>query len=270
MFEDMNNKEQKLQAFERILRIMDELREQCPWDKKQTMETLRPLTIEETYELSDAILKGEMKDIKEELGDLLLHFVFYARIGEEQGAFDVATVINGLCEKLIYRHPHIYGDVKVNNEEDVKKNWEQLKMREGKKSVLGGVPDSLPALIKAYRIQEKAAQVKFEWENIEDVWKKVEEETAELKSEIAARTSEEDAKANQKVEEEFGDLLFALVNYARFLKVDPETALERTNIKFMRRFKFIEERAAALQKQLKDMTLEEMDGIWNEAKASGL
>lgn len=270
MFEDMNNKEQKLQAFERILRIMDELREQCPWDKKQTMETLRPLTIEETYELSDAILKGEMKDIKEELGDLLLHFVFYARIGEEQGAFDVATVINGLCEKLIYRHPHIYGDVKVNNEEDVKKNWEQLKMREGKKSVLGGVPDSLPALIKAYRIQEKAAQVKFEWDNIEDVWKKVEEETAELKSEIAARTSDEDAKANQKVEEEFGDLLFALVNYARFLKVDPETALERTNIKFMRRFKFIEERAAVLQKQLKDMTLEEMDGIWNEAKASGL
>lgn len=270
MFEDMNNKEQKLQAFERILRIMDELREQCPWDKKQTMETLRPLTIEETYELSDAILKGDMKDIKEELGDLLLHFVFYARIGEEQGAFDVATVINGLCEKLIYRHPHIYGDVKVNNEEDVKKNWEQLKMREGKKSVLGGVPDSLPALIKAYRIQEKAAQVKFEWENIEDVWKKVEEETAELKSEIAARTSDEDAKANQKVEEEFGDLLFALVNYARFLKVDPETALERTNIKFMRRFKFIEERAAALQKQLKEMTLEEMDGIWNEAKASGL
>lgn len=270
MFEDMNNKEQKLQAFERILRIMDELREQCPWDKKQTMGTLRPLTIEETYELSDAILKGEMKDIKEELGDLLLHFVFYARIGEEQGAFDVATVINGLCEKLIYRHPHIYGDVKVNNEEDVKKNWEQLKMREGKKSVLGGVPDSLPALIKAYRIQEKAAQVKFEWENIEDVWKKVEEETAELKSEIAARTSDEDAKASQKVEEEFGDLLFALVNYARFLKVDPETALERTNIKFMRRFKFIEERAAALQKQLKDMTLEEMDGIWNEAKASGL
>lgn len=270
MFEGMNNKEQKLQAFERILRIMDELREQCPWDKKQTMETLRPLTIEETYELSDAILKGDMKDIKEELGDLLLHFVFYARIGEEQGAFDVATVINGLCEKLIYRHPHIYGDVKVNNEEDVKKNWEQLKMREGKKSVLGGVPDSLPALIKAYRIQEKAAQVKFEWENIEDVWKKVEEETAELKNEIAARTSDEDAKANQKVEEEFGDLLFALVNYARFLKVDPETALERTNIKFMRRFKFIEERAAALQKQLKDMTLEEMDGIWNEAKASGL
>lgn len=270
MFEFMNNKEQKLQAFERILKIMDELREQCPWDKKQTMETLRPLTIEETYELSDAILKGDMKDIKEELGDMLLHFVFYARIGEEKGAFDVATVINGLCEKLIYRHPHIYGDVKVNNEEDVKKNWEQLKMREGKKSVLGGVPDSLPALIKAYRIQEKAAQVKFEWENIEDVWKKVEEETAELKNEIAARTSDEDTATNQKVEEEFGDLLFALVNYARFLKVDPETALERTNIKFMRRFKFIEERAAALQKPLKDMTLGEMDGIWNEAKANGL
>lgn len=250
MFESMNNKEQKLAAFERILTIMDELREQCPWDKKQTMETLRPLTIEETYELGDAILKGDMKNVKEELGDLLLHIVFYARIGEEKGEFDIASLTDALCEKLIYRHPHIYSDTKVNNEDDVKKNWEQLKMREGKKSVLGGVPDSLPSLIKAYRIQDKAAQVKFEWENIEDVWKKVEEEITELKSEVAITKSD-----SVKVEEEFGDLLFALVNYARFLKVDPETALERTNIKFIRRFKYIEERAESLCKSLNDMTL---------------
>ncbi|MBP6730455.1 MAG: nucleoside triphosphate pyrophosphohydrolase [Chitinophagales bacterium] len=271
----MINKEQKLLAFERILKIMDELREQCPWDRKQTMETLRPLTIEETYELGDAILKGDMKNVKEELGDLLLHIVFYAKIGEEKEAFDITSVINDLCEKLIYRHPHIYGDVKVNNEDDVKKNWEQLKMREGKKSVLGGVPDSLPSLIKAYRIQDKAAQVKFEWEKIEDVWKKVEEEMQELRVEIDLRKQEEvvpDSRANvpDKVEEEFGDLLFALVNYARFLKVDPETALERTNIKFIRRFKFIEQRAEELGKTLNDMTLEEMDGIWNEAKTKGL
>ncbi len=275
MFGFMINKEQKLLAFERILKIMDELREQCPWDRKQTMETLRPLTIEETYELGDAILKGDMKNVKEELGDLLLHIVFYAKIGEEKEAFDITSVINDLCEKLIYRHPHIYGDVKVNNEDDVKKNWEQLKMREGKKSVLGGVPDSLPSLIKAYRIQDKAAQVKFEWEKIEDVWKKVEEEMQELRVEIDLRKQEEvvpDSRANvpDKVEEEFGDLLFALVNYARFLKVDPETALERTNIKFIRRFKFIEQRAEELGKTLNDMTLEEMDGIWNEAKTKGL
>ena len=256
----MNTMEQKLQAFERILKIMDELREQCPWDKKQTLETLRPLTIEETYELGDAILKGDMKGVKEELGDLLLHIVFYARIGEEKNAFDISTVINDLCEKLIYRHPHIYADVKVNNDEDVKKNWEQLKMREGKKSVLGGVPDSLPALIKAYRIQDKAAQVKFEWENTEDVLKKVEEERHELAEAINSGSA-------QKTEEEFGDLLFALVNYARFIKVDPETALERTNLKFIRRFKFIEARAEALGKTLTDMSLQEMDAIWNEAKA---
>ncbi len=243
---------------------MDELREQCPWDKKQTMETLRPLTIEETYELGDAILKDDMKNVKEELGDLLLHIVFYAKIGEEKGAFDMASLTNDLCEKLIYRHPHIYSDVKANNEEDVKKNWEQLKMREGKKSVLGGVPDSLPSLIKAYRIQDKAAQVKFEWDKIEDVWKKVEEEMGELKAEI------KNPKSDTAVEEEFGDLLFALVNYARFLKVDPETALERTNIKFIRRFKFIEEKAEKMNKSLNDMTLEEMDGIWNEAKLAGL
>ncbi len=256
--------QEKLDAFARILKIMDELREQCPWDRKQTLETLRPLTIEETYELSDAILKGDMKNLKEELGDLLLHLVFYAKIGEEKGEFDMAQVINDLCEKLIYRHPHIYADVKVNNEEDVKKNWEQLKMREGKKSVLSGVPNGLPSLIKAYRIQDKAAQVKFEWENIEDVWKKVEEEMEELQSEVGSPKSE------IAVEEEFGDLLFALVNYSRFLKIDAEAALERTNIKFIRRFKFIEEKAEAMNKTLNDMTLGEMDAIWNEAKTNGL
>jgi XTP/dITP diphosphohydrolase len=265
MFGSMNNQEKKLEAFARLLQIMDELREKCPWDRKQTFETLRPLTIEETYELGDAILKNDMKGIKEELGDLLLHMVFYAKIGEEQGAFDIASAMNDLCDKLIYRHPHIYSDTKVNDEEDVKKNWEQLKMREGKKSVLSGVPDSLPAIIKAYRIQDKAAQVKFEWDKIEDVWLKVEEEIAELKTEIDHPSSD-----IKKVEEEFGDLLFALVNYSRFLKVDPEAALERTNIKFIRRFKFIEERAAELKKSLKEMSLEEMDGIWNEAKAMGL
>lgn len=256
--------QKKLDAFARILKIMDELREQCPWDRKQTLETLRPLTIEETYELSDAILKGDMKNLKEELGDLLLHLVFYAKIGEEKGEFDMARVINDLCEKLIYRHPHIYSDVKVNNEEDVKKNWEQLKMREGKKSVLSGVPNGLPSLIKAYRIQDKAAQLKFEWENIEDVWKKVEEEMQELQFEVRSPKSE------IAVEEEFGDLLFALVNYSRFLKIDAEAALERTNIKFIRRFKFIEEKAEAMNKTLNDMTLREMDSIWNEAKTNGL
>lgn len=255
--------EEKLQAFARILKIMDELREQCPWDRKQTMETLRPLTIEETYELGDAILQADMKDIKEELGDLLLHIVFYAKIGEEKGDFDITGVINSLCEKLIHRHPHIYGDVKVNDEEDVKRNWEQLKLKEGKKSVLAGVPKSLPALIKAYRIQDKAAQVKFEWDNIADVWRKVEEETAELKEAVEAGDKE-------KKEEEFGDLLFAMVNYARFLEIDPETALERTNIKFIRRFKYIEEQAENKSKSLHDMTLGEMDAIWNEAKAKGL
>lgn len=258
--------QQKLEAFARILKIMDELREQCPWDRKQTMETLRPLTIEETYELGDAILQNDLKEVKEELGDLLLHIVFYAKIGEEKGAFDIGSVINGLCEKLIVRHPHIYGDVKVSNEEEVKQNWEKLKLnKEGKKSVLQGVPASLPALIKAYRIQDKAAQVKFEWENVADVWKKVEEEMQELNAEL----NTDDVNKN-KVEEEFGDLLFALVNYARFIKVDPEAALERTNLKFIRRFKFIEEKAAQMNRTLNDMTLTEMDNIWNEAKAAGL
>ncbi len=256
----MNN---KTLAFERILTIMKELREQCPWDRKQTMETLRSLTIEETYELSDVILRNDLKGIKEELGDILLHIVFYARIGEEQQAFDIADVINTLCDKLISRHPHIYGDVSVKDDEEVKKNWEMLKLKEGKRTVLGGVPSSLPALIKSYRIQDKAAQVKFEWENIEDVWRKVEEEQEELKEAVASGS-------HQKIEEEFGDLLFALVNYSRFLKVDAEAALERTNIKFMRRFNYIEERVSSDGKSLSNMSLDEMDALWNEAKRIGL
>ena len=254
--------DEKQKAFGRILTIMDELREKCPWDKKQTLESLRPLTIEETYELSDAIIKKDLVLLKEELGDILLHIVFYAKIGEEQGAFDIAQVINDLCEKLIRRHPHIYGDVKVDNEEQVKQNWEKLKMKEGRKSVMGGVPESLPALIKAWRIQDKAKQVGFEWDNIEDVWKKVEEELTEFK-EVA---KEADA---DKMEDEFGDLLFSLVNYSRFLNIDPETALERTNQKFLKRFRYIEEVATAQGKQLTDMTLGEMDAIWNEAKTQG-
>ena len=254
--------DEKQKAFGRILTIMDELREKCPWDKKQTLESLRPLTIEETYELSDAIIKKDLVLLKEELGDILLHIVFYAKIGEEQGAFDIAQVINDLCEKLIRRHPHIYGDVKVDNEEQVKQNWEKLKMKEGRKSVMGGVPESLPALIKAWRIQDKAKQVGFEWDNIEDVWKKVEEELTEFKE--VAKEADVD-----KMEDEFGDLLFSLVNYSRFLNLDPETALERTNQKFLKRFRYIEEVAAAQGKQLTDMTLGEMDAIWNEAKTQG-
>lgn len=259
----MNNRDEKLKAFERILNIMNELREQCPWDKKQTNETLRPLTIEETFELSDAILQKDAKSIKEELGDLFLHIVFYARIGEEQKEFDIADVINTLSEKLIHRHPHIYGDVKVKDEEEVKLNWEKLKLKEGKRSVLAGVPNGLPALIKALRVQDKAAQVKFDWDKIEDVWAKVQEETDELQEAIAAGEA-------HKVEEEFGDLLFALVNYARYLKVDPETALEKTNMKFIRRFKFIEEQAATQSKSLDTMSLQEMDALWNAAKQNGL
>lgn len=268
MFECMNNKEEKLAAFGRILQIMDELREQCPWDRKQTMESLRLLTIEETYELGDAILKGDMQDIKEELGDLLLHIVFYAKLGEEKQAFDMGSVIHSLCEKLIVRHPHIYGDVQVKDEEEVKQNWEQIKLKNGNKSVLGGVPNSLPALIKAYRIQDKAAQVKFEWEKVDEVWAKVQEETNELHEALAMEDT--NSLRSSKVEEEFGDLLFALVNYARFIKVDPEAALERTNLKFMRRFSFIEQRAKDLGKTLSDMSLAEMDAIWNEAKKNGL
>lgn len=271
----MVDEERKKEAFGRILKIMDELREQCPWDRKQTIESLRHLTIEETYELSDAIVKNDWKNIKEELGDLLLHIVFYAKIGEEQQKTDITDIINSLCEKLIVRHPHIYGNIsndsnllEVQSEEDVKKNWEQLKLKEGRKSIMGGVPNSLPSLIKAYRIQEKAGQVGFEWDNIDDVWKKVEEEMRELQTEVSSIPTEKTAKNTDfpRVQNEFGDVLFSLVNYARFLNVDPEYCLELSNQKFLKRFRYIEETAQAKGKNMKDMTLAEMDEIWNEAK----
>lgn len=238
---------------------MDDLREKCPWDRKQTIATLRPMTIEETYELADAITNNDFKNIKEELGDLLLHILFYAKIGNEQNQFTLQDVIDGICEKLIVRHPHIYGDVKVNDEEDVKRNWEKIKMKEGKKSVLAGVPQSLPAMVKAARIQEKAKQVGFEWENKEDVWKKVEEEMGELRE--AMETGNQD-----EIEGEFGDILFSLVNYARFLHIDAEGVLERTNKKFIYRFTRMEQEAKAEGKELTGMTLAEMDAIWNRIK----
>ena len=253
--------EAKLTAFNRLLTIMDELRSQCPWDKKQTIHSLRNLTIEETYELADAITGNDWQGIKEELGDVLLHMIFYCKIGEEQEQFSIADVLNAQCEKLIHRHPHIYGDVKVADEEEVKKNWEQLKLKEGKKSVLQGVPNGLPSMIKAYRIQEKAAQVKFEWENTQQVWDKVEEEMQELKEVIATPDYDK-----LKLEEEFGDLMFSMINLSRFIKVDPENALERTNKKFITRFRYIEEQARAQNKDLNTMTLAEMDALWNEAK----
>ena len=246
-------------AFERLIKIMDDLREKCPWDKKQTIESLRQLTIEETYELADSITDANWKGIKEELGDLLLHIVFYAKIGSEQNQFTLQEVINGVCEKLIFRHPHIYGDVKVEDEEEVKRNWEKLKMKEGKKSVLSGVPASLPSMVKAMRLQEKAKQVGFEWENKEQVWEKVEEEKAELFEAIATGDS-------SKMEDELGDVFFSLVNYARFLNLDAENALERTNKKFINRFNKMELAAQDTGKPLQEMTLEEMDAIWNQIK----
>ncbi len=246
-------------AFLRLVGIMDDLREKCPWDKKQTIQTLRQLTIEETYELADAITEEDWTGIKEELGDLLLHIVFYAKIGQEKEKFRLEEVINGVCEKLIARHPHIYGDVKVENEEDVKRNWEKLKLKEGKKSVLGGVPPSLPSTVKAMRLQEKAKQVGFEWDNREQVWDKVEEEIAELKEAIAGGQQE-------KVEDEFGDVVFSLINYARFLQVDAENALEKTNKKFIHRFTQMEQEALHNGKDLTKMTLQEMDTIWNTIK----
>lgn len=247
------------EAFERLVNIMNDLREKCPWDKKQTIQSLRQMTLEETYELTDAITDENWKGIKEELGDLLLHLVFYSKIGSEQNQFTIEEVINSICEKLITRHPHIYGDVKVANEEDVKRNWEKLKMKEGKTSVLAGVPKTLPALVKAMRLQEKAKQVGFEWENKEQVWEKVKEEEAELHEAIG---SGEQAK----IEEEFGDLVFSLVNFARFLNVDAENALEVTNKKFIKRFTRMEEKAVAGGKPLAQMSLEEMDAIWNQIK----
>ena len=249
--------QEKLAAFQRLLTIMDELREKCPWDRKQTFESLRNLTIEETYELADAILDKDIKGIKEELGDLMLHMVFYAKIAEEKNAFNIADAMNEVCEKLINRHPHIYGDVVADDEEAVKKNWEQLKLQEGKKSVLGGVPKSLPAMVKAYRMQEKTAQVGFEWDNAEQVWEKVEEEIAEFKETLVNQESQ------ARKEEEFGDILFSLINYARFQNIDPETALERINQKFKKRFEYIEANAP---KSMEEMSLEEMDALWNEAK----
>lgn len=255
---------EKLMAFDRLLTIMDELREQCPWDKKQTMDTLRHLTIEETYELSDAILEKNLPEVKKELGDVMLHLVFYARIASETGDFDIADVLNSICDKLISRHPHIYGDVKVENEEQVKQNWEQLKLKEGNKSVLGGVPQSLPALVKAMRIQEKARGVGFDWEEKSQVWGKVEEEMKEFR-ELFNAENEEVIDA-EKAEAEFGDLLFSLVNYARFINLNPETALERTNKKFIKRFQYLEQKAKEVNKNLKDMTLAEMDIYWEEAK----
>ena len=246
-------------AFERLVKIMDDLREQCPWDRKQTIQTLRQLTIEETYELTDAITDNNWKGIKEELGDILLHIVFYAKIGAEQNKFTLDEVINGVCEKLIFRHPHIYSDVTVNDEEEVKRNWEKLKLKEGKKSVLGGVPKGLPATVKAMRLQEKAKQVGFEWENKEQVWDKVEEEKMELFEAIALGNRE-------NMEDELGDVFFSLINFARFLQLDAENALERTNKKFIDRFTKMENEALNTGKLLQDMTLEEMDGIWNKIK----
>ena len=246
-------------AFSRLVTIMDELREKCPWDKKQTIHTLRSMTLEETYELADAITEEDWTGIKEELGDLLLHIVFYSKIGTEQNKFTLDEMIDGICEKLIIRHPHIYGQVKVENDDDVKRNWEKIKLQEGKKSVLSGVPPSLPAIVKALRIQEKVKQVGFEWEKKEDVWKKVEEEISELKE------AEEQTEQGY-IEEEFGDLLFSLVNYARFLKIDPETALEKTNKKFIKRFQQMEQLAETNEKGLSEMNPDELDVLWNNVK----
>lgn len=255
----MNSRQKQLKAFDRLLTIMDELREQCPWDKKQTMQSLRHLTIEETYELGDAILDNDLQEVKKELGDLLLHIVFYAKIGSETSHFDIADVTNGICEKLIHRHPHIYGNVKVENEEDVKRNWENLKLKEGKKSVLEGVPTSLPALVKAGRIQEKVAGVGFDWEEPQQVFEKLKEELHEFQHEV-------NRDDRDKMEAEFGDVLFSMINYARFLNINPENALERTNKKFIKRFQYLEAKAKEQDKSLKDMTLGEMDVFWEEAK----
>ena len=251
-------------AFERLLAIMDDLRLNCPWDKKQTLESLRHLTIEEVYELSDSILAGDMPEIKKELGDIMLHLVFYAKIGSETGDFDITGVLNGICDKLINRHPHIYSDVEVADENDVKRNWEQIKLKEGNKSVLGGVPASLPALVKASRIQEKARGVGFDWEEKSQVWAKVEEEMQEFKNEFNAEDNS--TIDHEKAESEFGDLLFSLINYARFININPEDALEKTNRKFIKRFQYLESKAAENGKQLKDMSLTEMDVFWEEAK----
>lgn len=255
----MNTRDQQLQSFGRLLDIMDDLRAKCPWDMKQTMQSLRHLTIEETYELGDAILDNDLEEVKKELGDVLLHIVFYSKIGSETQTFDIADVCNGICEKLIHRHPHIYGDVVVEDEAEVLRNWEKLKLKEGKKSVLEGVPKSLPALVKASRIQDKVKGVGFDWEEPEQVWEKVQEELQEFRDEIEVGDQE-------KMEAEFGDVLFSMINYARFLKINPEDALERTNKKFIKRFQYLESKAEELGKSLSDMSLAEMDVFWEEAK----
>ncbi|WP_177764623.1 nucleoside triphosphate pyrophosphohydrolase [Flavobacterium sp. I3-2] len=255
----MNSRQQQLEAFNRLLDIMDELREKCPWDKKQTLESLRNLTIEEVYELGDAIIENDLNEVKKELGDVLLHIVFYAKIGSEQKVFDMADVANAISDKLIARHPHIYGNEIVETEEQVLQNWEKLKLKEGNKSVLGGVPKSLPGMVKANRIQEKARGVGFDWDNADQVWEKVQEELVEFQDEVLA-------KNHENMEAEFGDVLFSLINYARFVNINPENALEKTNAKFIKRFQYLEEKAKLDGKSLENMTLEEMDVYWNEAK----
>lgn len=255
----MNRRSHQLKAFDRLLTIMEELRTQCPWDKKQTMESLRPLTIEETYELADAILDKNLESVKGELGDLLLHIVFYSKIASETNKFDIADVLNGICKKLVQRHPHIYGDLNIETEADVKQNWEKIKLKEGKTSVLEGVPKSLPALVKATRIQEKVAGIGFDWENTAQVFEKVEEELQEFNNEV---------QNNDKngIESEFGDVLFSLINYARFLDISPENALERTNKKFIKRFQFLEKQAKLKKRSFNEMTFDEMNAIWEQAK----
>lgn len=255
----MNSRKDQLEAFERLLDIMDDLRSKCPWDQKQTLQSLRPLTIEEVYELGDAILDNDLEEIKKELGDVLLHIVFYAKIGSEKKSFDIADVCHAISEKLIHRHPHIYGDVEVNNEEDVKRNWEKLKLKEGNDSVLSGVPKSLPAMVKASRIQEKVRGVGFDWDEAEQVWNKVQEEIAEFQEEVLR-------KDQQAMESELGDVFFSLINYARFMKIDPETALEKTNKKFIQRFQFLEKAISRDQKNISELNLEELDLYWEEAK----
>jgi len=255
----LNSRKDQLKAFNRLLDIMDDLREKCPWDQKQTLESLRHLTIEETYELADAILDNDLPEIKKELGDLFLHIIFYAKIASEQKAFDIADVANAISDKLIHRHPHIYGDINVEDEEEVKRNWEQLKLKEGKKSVLEGVPKSLPAVVKASRIQEKVAGVGFDWEQPEQVWEKVQEELSELNEEIKAGSKE-------NIEKEYGDVLFSMINYARFINVNPENALEKTNKKFINRFQYLETQAKKAGKELSDMSLTEMDVFWEKSK----
>ena len=250
--------DEKLVAFDRLLTIMDELREKCPWDKKQTMQSLRHLTIEETYELTDAIFENDIDEVKKELGDLMLHLVFYAKIASETNTFDISDVLNAICDKLIHRHPHIYGDATVTDEEEVKANWEKLKLKEGKKSVLEGVPKSLPALVKAIRIQDKARGIGFDWDNKDQVWDKVNEEIAELQTEIKADSN--------KIEDEFGDVLFSLINYGRFLNINAEDALEKTNKKFIKRFQYLETESKKDGKTLSEMSLTEMDVYWNKAK----